>query len=160
MRGKHLIAVFAGALILFALHGSAQQMNLCSQGPVNIKKAGGTWFISIAGGEWQHVGQQWEKIKTLIAGSPIEEVYKRRRILHYAGSVSVTTLGLLLFFWPSQLCALDKEVGIRCQEGLRLVLSPLAALLGGYWLMSVEEIIHVSAIKDYNEMWQLVCQKP
>jgi hypothetical protein len=164
MRGgaSYLRNIIGLALLTFiSLTVSGQEQDeLCAKGPVELKLAGSTWFISIAGGQWQHVGHQWEVVKNLISGTPVEAVYNQRRTLYYVGSTLLAGLGSLFFFWPSQLCVSDPEAGIRCEDGLRLFTSPLLMALGTYWLLKVEEFVHVSAIKDYNEMWRLVCGHP
>jgi len=145
---------------MLPLTGIGQEENdICPQGPVEIKQAGGTWFISIAGGEWEYVGQQWEAVEELIAGTPIETVFNQQRALSYIGSTLSIILGVGSFFWPSQLCVFDQETGIKCQGGLRAILSPLATGLGIYWFLKVEESTHVAAIDAYNEMWKLICSK-
>ena len=158
---RSIIAIsFVLSLLLISLTGSAQNPeDLCPKGPIDLKQAGGTWFISIAGGEWKYVGQGWEIVEELIAGTPVELVFKQRRTFYYVGSALAATAGLGLFFYPTQLCTSDKETGVRCEGGLRAFLSPFLAAMGTYWLLKVDELAHLVAVRDYNEMWSLICKK-
>lgn len=138
---------------------SAQEQSICDRGPAEIKSAGGTWFLRIAGGPWEHVGHRWELVEKLIANTPVEQPFKTNRTLLQAGGFLGLGLGLLIYFWPTAACVLDQEVGFYCDD-TRALASGVVIGVSLYTLLKMEEWAHVKAVQSYNEMWELLCKKP
>jgi hypothetical protein len=136
---------------------STQQQNICDQGPAEIKPAGGTWFLRVAGGQWEHVGHRWELVEKLVANTPVELPFKTHRALLQAGGILGLGLGLLLYFWPTAACAIDREIGFYCDD-TRALASGVAIGVSIYTLLKAEEWAHVKAVQSYNEMWELLCK--
>lgn len=157
---KRIRPFIMSALLVFLVNIglSAQEDAICSKGPAELNKAGGSWFISIAGSDWTYVGKNWERVEELISGTPLESAHNRRKALYYAGGASVAGLGGVLFFVPTQACILaESNALIACEESARTILSPVLAFLGLYWILNVEEMAHTAAVRDFNEVYQLVC---
>lgn len=154
--------VFIGSLLLAMLLpgvvSTAQDGSICDRGPAEIKAAGGTWFLRVAGGQWEHVGHRWELVEKLIANTPVERPFKTYRTLLQAGSLLGIGLGVLLYLWPTAACTIDREIGFYCDDTRALASSGIVGL-SVYVLLKAEEWSHVNAVKNYNEMWELLCKK-
>lgn len=154
--------VLIGSLLAttFVVMGTAsvQEQGICDRGPAEIKPAGGTWFLRIAGGPWEHVGHHWELVEKLIANTPVEQPFKTHRTLLRAGGILGLGLGLLLYFWPTAACVIDQEVGFYCDD-TRALASGAIMGVSLYTLLKMEEWAHVKAVQSYNEMWELLCKK-
>ena len=154
-------AMLIGSLLVAALTvigtASTQEQSICDRGPAEIKSAGGTWFLRIAGGQWEHVGHRWELVEKLVANTPIEQPFKTHRTLLQAGGILGLGLSLLIYFWPTAACTIDQEIGFYCDD-TRALASGMAFGVSIYTLLKAEEWAHVRAVQSYNEMWELLCK--
>ena len=149
--------VFVVLILLLGVTTLAQPAkDVCSQGPVELKLAGSTWFLRIAGHKWEYVGPRWEAVERLIETTPIQSTFNTQRVLLYLGSIVSSGLGTLDYLWPSPACSITKGAA-RC-DTTRLMVSGGLIGLGVYIFLKTEEWVHTIAVQNYNAMWELLCK--